>query len=150
MSSQSFQSQNQEDQIISDGRAREASEEKKENSGAQQEIKVMTDAIEQIIANGSSPALDNFYYIYAMVQEVQGNLKIVISQQKDASTERQFIQTKWVTFAECQVVLPNLNLRMRGNGDSPMEALVDLTEKLRPIVDKFVEDKKSVNPCSVM
>jgi hypothetical protein len=107
------------------------------------EIKSMGDTIEE----ENSAALNNFYYIYSAIQELQGNLNIKISEQNGTMAGCPKCQ---FTSAECQITLPNLKLCMEGTGNSPLDSLVDLTEKLRPIVDKFAEDKKSINPCSIM
>lgn len=116
-------------------------ENKQENKNLKflDEIKAMGDAIEQIKKENPA-ALNNFYYIYSAIQELQGNLNVKISWSRDRQT----------FLTECQITLPNLTFNLEGTENSPLESLVDLTEKLRPIVDKFADDKKAINPCSIM
>jgi len=102
-------------------------------------MQAMGNAMEQIKKENPAP-LNNFYYIYSAILELQGDINVKIS----------YSEKRYRTLAECQITLPHLTFNMEGSGDSPLESLVDLTEKLRPIVDKFADDKKSIDPCSIM
>ena len=102
-------------------------------------LKGVSDTME--LLNKENPAaVDNFYYIYSALREIDGNLHIKLSRDNRRD----------VTISDCQVSLPNLQLTLQGEGQNSLDSLTNLTTELRPIVDKFSDDKKAVDSCSVM